>query len=74
MYQQLPNKIDLEFVRGSTVFTIKGATPIGRGRYRIDYHGEVAVLDTNVDKTSDVLFTITLDEDKCSGVDIGELL
>lgn len=74
MYQQLPNKIDLEFVNGSTIFTIKGATPIGGGRYSIDYYGEVAVLDTNVDKESDVLFTITLDEDKCSGVDIEGLL
>lgn len=74
MYQQLPNKIDLKFVNGSTIFTIKGAAPIGGGRYSTDYYGKLAVLDTNVDTISDVLFTITLDEDKCSGVDIKELL
>lgn len=80
MYQRLPSEISSDFVNGSIAAMIAGitplaeATPIGGGRYSIYYHGMWCIIDTNTDKESDVLFTITLDEDKCSGVDIEELL
>ena len=80
MYQRLQSEVSSIFVNESTAAMIAGtipiaeATPIGGGRYSVCYHGMWCIIDTNTDKESDVLFTITLDEDKCSGVDIEELL